>query len=136
MNLKISFTVGVDAAGKLHPLYLGTDAEAAKAAYTAHVNGAEPELGLETVYLFVRPRQDRRHDVIPAGGAVDDVPFVVTPAAPVTETATTGQSATVSAEIPATAAEIPAPLPVAEAVPEPAPAPAEAEAPKAAKRKR
>lgn len=62
MNQKINFTIGVDAEGKLQPIYLGTDGQEAKDAYTRAING-EVE-GIETVYLFIRPSHDRRHNVV------------------------------------------------------------------------
>lgn len=61
MHIKVNLTVGVDEAGKLHPLYLGTDGGEAKEAYTRAVNG-EVE-GIKHVQLFIRPNHDRRRDV-------------------------------------------------------------------------
>lgn len=72
MNAKVNFVVGVDAAGKLHNLYLGTDGGAAKEAYTAAVNGAVPDI--VHVQLFIRPNYDRRRNVESVALPADSAP--------------------------------------------------------------
>ncbi len=61
MNAKVNLTVGVDAEGILHCLYLGTDGGEAKQVYEEAVNGEHPEI--VHVQLFIRPSHDRRRNV-------------------------------------------------------------------------
>ena len=72
MSAKVNFVVGVDAAGKLHNLYLGTDGGTAKEVYAAAVNGAVPDI--VHVQLFIRPSYDRRRNVEPVALPADPTP--------------------------------------------------------------
>jgi hypothetical protein len=60
--MKINFVIGADADENLHQLYLGTDGQEAKDAYTEAINGGTE--GITKVWLFIRPSEVRRHDVV------------------------------------------------------------------------